>query len=47
MEDVAHYHSQGAIKAERLTENGGKDPVFGVWAWKRTTAAHFDGRDQM
>lgn len=44
---MALYHAQGSARREKLCENGGKDPIFGMWVWKSVTVASLDGRDQM
>ena len=46
-DDMANYYNQGSVVREELTENGGKDPIWSVWVWKRCTSSRIDGKDQM
>ena len=46
-EEMAGYHAQGAVDRNKLTEGGGKDPIWGMWVWKPTTPPGMDGRNQM
>lgn len=47
IEDVMKYYNVGAIRSGELTAQGGVDPIWGIWPWKRVTVAALDGTKQM